>query len=291
VRYDKTRGSVLSKTIIIIVLALSGLALFALTAFHIFPMKIAEEKLRAALASQGLVVSYDSLERTFPIGLRASNIELAEASDGKALMKFDDATATLDISSLLLGTPSVRLWAAAGTGVITGEIRPGLNGARLDLTASNIEFRMIPALTAAGIDTEGSFGGTVSAYLSAKRCPTGTARLRSGPVSEQGLRLAGVQLPIGDIDSGGLNAEFKDCKAVVEGLWLDGKELSARLSGEIFLRSPLSASPIKMVLELTPRGEAGQQSWVLAFMNSFRRSANYYSANISGTIGRPVAQR
>lgn len=289
-RNNSTRGPVLSKILLIAALIVSGLLVFALTAFHIFPLKIVEGRVKEALAGEGLLITFGSLERTFLFGLKAQNLSLADAG-GHAVARLDTAGARIDLQSLLLGDPVVRLNGTVGGGVITGELRPGLKGAKLDLEAADLEFKDIPALTGAGIVTAGSFGGTVSVYLSGSACPTGTVRLRGGRISEEGLRLSGIKLPIGDIESAGLNAELKECKVAVEGLWLDGKEMSARLSGDIFLRTPFEASPVKMTIEVTRRGDPGEKSWMLAFMNSFRKSANYYSANIGGTVAHPVAER
>ncbi len=288
---NPARGSVLSKIFIVTALAVSGLLLFALTAYHIFPLNIAEERLKAVLARQGLLISFDSLERTFPFGLKAENLELVNASSGSPIVRLDTAKARLELLSLLKGDPTVALKATVGGGAVTGELRPGLKGALLDLTAGDVEFKEIPALRGAGIDTGGSFSGTVSVYLPDGACPSGSVRLRGGHIKEEGVMLIGLKLPIGDIDSAGLNAEFRECKAVVESLWLDGKEMSAKLSGEIFLKTPFETSPVKMILEVTPRGDLDEKSWMLSLMNSFRKSANYYSANIGGTVGRPVAER
>lgn len=290
-RNNPARGSVLSKILIITALAVSGLLIFALTAYHIFPLNMAEGRLKEALARQSLLISFDSFERTFPFGLKAENVELRDASSGNPVLRFDTAKARLELLSLLKGDPTVALRATVGGGVITGELRPDLKGALLDLTAGDVEFKEIPALAGAGINTGGSFSGTVSVYLSGGACPSGSVRLRGDHIKEEGVMLTGLKLPIGDIDSAGLNAEFRECKAVVEGLWLDGKEMSAKLSGEIFLRTPFGTSPVKMTLEVTTRGDLNEKSWMLSLMNSFRKSANYYSANIGGTVGRPVAER
>lgn len=290
-RNNQARGSVLSKILIITVLAVSGLLIFALTAYHIFPLDIAEGRLKEALARQGLLISFGSFERTFPFGLKAENVGLAGAASANPVFRLDTAKARLELLSLLKGDPTVALGATVGGGVITGELRPGLKGALLDLTAGDVEFREIPALALAGMNTGGSFSGTVSVYLSEGACPSGSVRLRGGHIKEEGVMLTGLKLPIGDIDSAGLNAEFRECKVVVEGLWLEGKEMSAKLSGVIFIRTPFETSPVKMTLEVTPRGDLGEKSWMLSLMNSFRKSANYYSANIGGTVGRPVAER
>jgi hypothetical protein len=53
--------------------------------------------------------------------------------------------------------------------------------------------------------------------------------------------LMGLKLPIGDIDSTGLNAD-SECKVVVEGLWL-GKKMSRSSPAKIFLRTPFETSP------------------------------------------------
>ena len=290
-RNNSSKNPVLSKILIIAALLVAGSLAFALTAFHTFPLDMAETKLKDALSAQGARISFASLSRTFPFGLTAEDIELSDASTGKPVLKLDTAEARLELLSLLRMDPTVALRATVGGGTITGKFRPGLKGARLDLTAGDLEFRDIAALTAAGINIDGSFGGTLCVNFSAGACPSGSARLRGGNIKEEGLRLAGFKLPTGDIESAGLNAAFGECKAVVEGLWLDGRELSARLSGEVFLRAPLETSPVKMTLEVTPRADTAGKSLVLSLLSSFRKTANYYSANIGGTLGRPVAEK
>lgn len=290
-RNKPSKGPVLSRILVIAAIIVAGFFAFALTAFHIFPLNVAETKIKDALSAQGAIISFGSLARTFPFGLAAGDIVLTDAASGAPLLKLDTAKARLEVLSVLRLDPTVDIRATVGGGTITGKLRPGLNGARLDLAAGDLEFRDIAALTSAGVNIDGSFGGTVSVNLIAGACPSGSARLRGVNIKEEGLKLAGFKLPTGDIDTAGLNAAFEECKAVLEGLWLDGRDMSARLSGEVFLKAPLQTSPVRMTLEVTPRGEAAGKSWMLTLLSSFRKSANFYSANIGGTIAHPVAER
>ena len=283
--------NILTRVILATALIAFGLLVFALTAFHIVPLNIIEDKLKAGLGEKGLQLAQESITRSFPFGLKAQNAALIDSSTGKPVLRFDEAQGWLGLSSLFKGDFKIALRARVGNGLITGDLRPGFKGALLNLEAKSMEFKDIPALANAGIDSSGSFNGTVTLYVAGGACPSGTIRLRGGHISEEGIRFTGLKLPVGEIDDAGLNAEIKDCKALIEGLWLDGRELSLKLTGEVFIKTPFETSPLNMTLEVTPKGDLTDKAWMLAFMNAFRISSNYYSVKIGGTVGRPVAER
>ncbi|MBI5587883.1 MAG: type II secretion system protein GspN [Deltaproteobacteria bacterium] len=279
-------GMVLAAALIVF-----GLLLFSLTAFHIVPLGIIEDRLKAGLGEKGLHLSEESLTRSFPFGLKAQNVALSASATGKQVIRFDEAQAWLALADLLRGDFKIALRARVGNGLITGDLSPGFNGALLNLEAVGMEFKDIPALTNAGINSNGSFNGTVTLYMAGGACPSGTIRLRGGHISEESVRFAGLKLPVGDIDDAGLNAEIRDCKALIEGLWLDGRGLSAKLTGEVFIKTPFETSQLNMTLEVTPKGDLTGKAWMLAFINAFRKASNYYSVHIGGTVANPVAGR
>lgn len=285
------RRTTLARIILAVSLIASGLSLFLLTAFHIVPPGVIEDRLRVGLGAKGLLLTEGSVTRSFPFGLKAQNVALSASATGAQIIRFDEAQAWLALADLLRGDFKIALRARVGNGLITGDLSPGFNGALLSLEAAGVEFKDIPALANAGIDGNGSFNGTATLYMAAGACPSGAIRLRGGHISEEGVRFTGLKLPLGDIDDAGLNAEIRDCKAMIEGLWLDGRELSARLTGEVSIKTPFETSQLNMTLDVTPKGDLAGKAWMLALMNAFRKSSNHYSVNIGGTVANPVAGR
>ena len=102
---------------------------------------------------------------------------------------------------------------------------------------------------------------------------------------EAELSFRGMPLPIGSVDEAGLSAEFFNCGVRLDGLWIESKDLSARLKGNIKLAAPVSASPVDMTLELVPNEGLLRKEYLLSLLSPYKRSANYYSIPVKGTLG------
>ncbi|MFQ5735882.1 MAG: type II secretion system protein GspN [Thermodesulfobacteriota bacterium] len=281
----------LSRLVLVLALLSVGLALLAITVFHTFPLGIAEESLKARLKGQGVLVSWQALDRTFPFGLRLQKVEVVDLSTGRLVVRIDEARARLDPLSLFKGYAGIPVWARLGRGVVKGDARVRFKGADLELEAAGMEPGAIPAVAHAGVSVDGSVDGTLALHMPWNGCPTGFVRLRSGRIRRYGVRFRGVPLPLGEVDEAGLNAQIRGCRAVIEGMWVYGKDLSAKLSGEVSLRTPLAASPLNMSIDITPKGDLMEKQWLLSFISPWRRSSNYYSMTVRGTVGHPVIVR
>lgn len=284
-------GHIISRIILAVVLFVCAVALLASTAFYIFPLSIAEGRLKDSLRGEGALVSWQSMGRTFPFGLKASGVEVVDISSGRPVIRLEEARVRVALLSLLSGRLKFPIKVRVGGGVISGEARVDSTAASLDLASSGIDAGSMLALQSIGVGTNGSVGGTLSLRLPYAGCATGTVRLRSGRIDGRSLRFMGLPLALGNIEQAGLNAEFKSCKVVVEGLWLDGDELSAKLAGEMLPRNPLGASPLNMTLEVTPKGDLSKKHWVFSLISQYRKSSNYYFMTIRGTVARPVLGR
>jgi len=75
----------------------------------------------------------------------------------------------------------------------------------------------------------------------------------------------------------------------IDGLWIESSDLSARIKGGIKMASPVSASQVDMTIELVPyEGLLGKQ-YLLSLLSPYKRSANYYSIPVKGTLGSLTA--
>ncbi len=283
--------SFISRLALVLSLLFAGLALLAATVFYTFPLGVAEESLKARLKGQGVLVSWQAIGRTFPFGVRMEMVDVVDLSTGRLVLRLDEARARIDLLSLFRGAVKFPVRARLGRGVITGGVRVRLKGAGLELEAAGMEPGAIPAVAGAGVAVAGYVNGALSVHMPWNGCPTGRIRLRSGRIQRDSVRFMGIPLPLGEIDEAGLNAELRECRVVVEGMWLDGVELSAKLAGEISLGTPLAASPLKMTIDVMPKGDLAGKQWLLSFIRDYRKSSNYYSMTVGGTIGRPVIGR
>lgn len=284
-------GYIISRVVLAVALFAVAVALLASTAFYIFPLSIAEGRLRESFRKEGALVSWQSMGRTFPFGLKASGVEVVDISSGRPVLRLEEARVRLALLSLLSGRLKFPINVRVGDGVVSGEARVDSDAASLDLASSGIDAGSMLVLQSMGVGTKCSVGGTLSLRLPYKGCPTGTVRLRSGRIDSRSLRFMGLPLALGNIEQAGLNAELKSCKVVVEGLWLDGDELSAKLAGEMLPRNPIGASPLNMTLEVTPKGDFSEKHWLFSLLSQYRKSSNYYFMTIRGTVTRPVVGR
>ncbi len=290
---QSNRGArgVISKLLLAVALFAFGVASMATAAFYILPLSIAEQRVQDSLRAQGALVSWQSLSRTFPFGLKATGVRVDDISTGSPVVRLEEAGARLDLLGLLSGVLRFPLNVSMGRGIINGAVDIRLQGVFLDMEATGVEIDAIPAVAAMNARTKASVGGTLSVFLPWNGCPAGSMRLRSGRVDGAGIGFMGMPLSLGEIEQAGLNAEFGDCKVVVEGLWVDGSELSAKLAGVLVPSAPLAASRLDMTLEVTPKGDIAGQQWLLSFISPYRRSSNYYYMTIRGTFARPVIGR
>lgn len=284
---------ILSKVVLAALLFVAGVALLATASFYILPLSIAEQGVKESLRAQGALVSWQSLGRTFPFGLKATGVRFDDIATGRPVVRLDEARVRLALSGLLHGSLRFPIEARMVGGVITGRADIGRKGASLDMEAAGVEIGSLPLLEGrgSGVSASGTAGGALSVFVPWRGCPSGLVRLRSGRIDGGGASFMGLPLPLGDIEQAGLNATLGDCKVVVEGMWVDASELSARLSGLLVPASPLAASRLEMTLEITPKGDLSGKQWFLSFMAPYRRSANYYYMTIRGTLSRPVMGR
>ena len=95
-------------------------------------------------------------------------------------------------------------------------------------------------------------------------------------------------MPFEVIEKMGVTAKMEECKLKLNGLWVEGKELSARLQGIVNVSSPFKNSPIDLTLEITPKPQLIKNDTILFLIKDYRKSINYYSIPMKGTIGNPV---
>jgi len=279
----KAGAGFLKKLALASVVALIGFIFFSLTLFHLIPPRVYERLVTSAVKEKtGLALKAASFDTVFPFGFEITGLRITDQR-GVSLGRLDTLRADLNPLGLATGV-RVDLIGMAGEGTIEGFIKTGLFSSGLELEARGVGFSYIEALGNAGIGIDGTFDGKVSLSNRKGGCPKGFARLEGVEVSGAGVKFRGFPLPLGSIDETGLSAEFRDCKAVLNGLWIEGTGVSLRLLGNMKITEPLASSAVDLSLEIVPHGDMASNQLLMSFISSYRKSANFYSIPIRGTL-------
>lgn len=271
------------KLALVSVLAALGLLVFALTLFHLVPSQAYERLITTALKDKtGLVLESASISTVFPFGFELKEPRLRDA-DGKGIVRLDSFRADLMLRGILSGL-RVDFRGTAGEGAAEGSVRYGLFRSSLEMETRDVDFSYVEALGSTGVAVDGTFDGRFS-VKSAGGCPTGFARLEGAGLDRAEFRYKGIPLSFGGIEEAGLYADFRDCAVFLNGLWVEGDKASLRLQGSIRPSRPIESSQANLTLEIVPHGEFLQNNYLLAFIEAYRRSANYYSIPLRGTLG------
>ncbi|HBG46072.1 MAG TPA: type II secretion system protein GspN [Deltaproteobacteria bacterium] len=278
----KNRAPFLKKLVIATVAAAIGLVLFSLTLFHLVPARIYEKVLvEEFLEKTGLLLESDSFDTAFPLGFKLDGLRVANR--GGNVMRLDRLRADFNPLGILTGL-KVDVRGEAGKGVIEGSIISGLNSSSIDIEARGMGFSYLDALARAGLVLDGTFDSSVSIAVRGG-CPNGFARLEGTELRGAELRFRGMPLPFDGIDEAGFSADLKDCSIRLNGLWIDGAQISMRLLGDIRISRPLSESPVDMTIEIVPHGDLLEKQYMLSPIANYRKSANFYSIPLKGTLG------
>lgn len=273
----------LRKLILASVLAVLGIFIFALTLFHLVPSQVYERIISAVVMEKtGLVLESASMSTVFPFGFELKEPRLKDAN-GKGVARIDSFRADLMLRGILSGL-RVDFKGTAGEGTAEGSFRYGLFRSSFDMESSAMDFSYIEALGSAGVRVDGAFDSRIS-IKSAGGCPKGFARLEGSDLKDAEFRFRGIPLSFGGIEEAGLSADFRDCAVFFNGLWVEGDKASLRLQGSMKPLRPLASSPVDLTLEIVPHAELLQNNYMLALIESYRKSANFYSIPIRGTLG------
>ncbi|CAG1066080.1 hypothetical protein BAC1_01678 [uncultured bacterium] len=277
----------LKKLAIASVLTVTGLIIFVLTLFHLIPSHLYESWLYGSIRERsGLVVESASFSTAFPLAFRAEGLKVFDQA-GKELLRVDSLKAGLNPLGLFSGL-MIDIDGEASGGQVRGAAVAGLFGASLEMEAVGVGFDALSVLSSAGVKLDGAFDAVLAVKME-DGCPRGSLKAQGVEFDDAVLSFRGFPLPIGSVDEAGLSAEFFNCGVRLDGLWLESSDLSARIKGGMKLASPVSASSVDMMIELVPYEGLMKKEYILSLLSQYRKSANYYSIPVQGTLGSLTA--
>ncbi len=277
----------MKKLLMTLVLLAAGLILFSLTAILLIPSDMLMSSVKERLKTRhSIILTEESSRRVLPFGIRVEGLTVSNRA-GNALY-LDAITARFVPLALLSGGLMVNFDATVAGGAIRGYVLLKNGAAEISAVADAIELDAIEAISDAGFKGPGALSGTASAKFPATGCPEATLNLKALGLDGENLKFKGIGLPFGEIKDAGLKAKVNECRAEILNLWIDGAGLSARVSGPIKLKQPLSHSVIDLHIEMVPRGT--EDPILSLLFNHYRKSANYYSIKVKGTLEKPTVR-
>lgn len=280
----------LKKALIIIAFLIAAAAVLVVSAFIMVPLEAVHGVIERNLGEKaGLTLTQGEFQKVFPLGMDARNVEISEASGKDPVIYIDTLRARLSPIGIFSGGIKVLLSGEMGGGAFDGSVlaRPG--SMHLEMRGKGIRLSSVPQMRRMGIDVDGRFRGAASIRLPSEGCPEGVLDIDDDELGEGNLKFLGMPMPFGVLKDAGLSAGISGCNAKIEKAWVEGSELSAFVSGSVKLARPVSASALDLTLELTPKGSLADNEMLLSFISQFKRSSNFYSVRVRGTIGDPAA--
>ncbi|MBI3584438.1 MAG: type II secretion system protein GspN [Nitrospinae bacterium] len=266
----------------------TAVLLFLITFFFAFPNNLIESWLESELNERtGLVFSIEGFQKVFPLSFEMKKMEVIYAGDNTHLFNINNINMRFLPSSLILGNIKINAYGDVGGGHISEDVIIKVGGITLNTVAKNIGLKDIPSLNSVGL-----YSGVVNVYgqtiISQERCIGGFIKADGKDIDVSRLRIQGLIMPFEAIEKIGITTKLEECKLKLNGLWVEGKELSARLQGIVNVSSPFKNSPIDLTLEITPKAQLIKNDTILFLIKDYRKSINFYSIPIKGTIGNPV---
>lgn len=270
--------------------------LFLITFFFVFPNSLIESWLESELNERtGLVFSIEGFQKVFPLGFEMKKVKVIYAGDENPIFYINNMRVRFLPYSLFLGNIRINVYGDVGDGHISEDVIIKIGGITLNTAAENVGLKDIPYLNSIGFYSgvvnghgQATISNGISQGISQGKCIGGFIKADGKDIDISRLRIQGLIMPFEVIENMGVTAKMEECKLKLNGLWLEGKEFSARLQGIINVSSPFKSSPIDLTLEITPKPQLIKNDTLLFLIKNYRKSINFYSIPLKGTIGNPV---
>jgi len=274
------------KKLLIIPLAIViGLVFFAEALFVIVPSDVVEKLVKKRLMGDaGLVMELKSFKKVFPFGYEAEGMHLRGTKTGVKLY-FARIRAMFSPMSLIRLRPGL---------ILSGDIYGGIMKGRVGRETRGIYATMvIRGATAPPVKIFGEIiPGAADISLdittgAAKTCPDGFLKARATGGEIRDFYIMGLGIEEEKLSEEGLDVRFAGCRAFIASAWIKGDSFSAKARGVIGMKAAPGNNPIKMRVEISPKGKLMEDLNRIAFLRPYRRSAGYYRAVIRGTPSAP----
>ncbi|MDD2273320.1 MAG: type II secretion system protein GspN [Desulfuromonadaceae bacterium] len=262
----------------------TGLVLFLLFCYLLFPTGRIDSVLAQALSQQGLTLS-PTVHKTLLPGLAWDDMLLS--SEQGPLLRCRRLQVRALLLPLFVGRAVLSGEATIGKGQL--DINYALNGKdAMDIDSEGISLADIPFIKSV---MGAQAGGNVWLHGTLQRGPKGLSgdlKLEIKQLEFSGVRLGAFSLP----DAANLKTQgmvrVRDGKARLESFTIEGDGIYMRLSGDIPSDANAAVTPLNMSLEIMPKPDfLEKQKLVFMLLAKFMASPGVYKVPIRGTLLKP----
>lgn len=266
-------------------LCFTGFILFAATVIAVMPDQFMYDLLRLWLRQRTtLSLSGDDFHKIFPLGFTIKRVSLKNSSG--TLVYLDAMQASISPFFFFTGGVKINMHGAVRQGRVESTANMTRKKTSVKIQVKDIDAAAIPALRGIGFTGSGIVSGEANVSMLDKSCADGSIRMEGSDFDLNGLKVIGFLL-LQDKARLSLQADTKDCRVKLKGLWIDWQDISSKLSGDIVPARMLMESKIDLTMEITPRKEAMEHIKIMELLSTYRRSSNYYLLHIKGSLGKP----
>lgn len=276
-------------------IAACALALFLFSLFVLFSSELVEKIVKVELEeNSGISFIAKDFTKGFPLGFNARDVRLsAKGINGNTnpleIIRIEDISVSLDILPLIIGKKKFSYLATLESGTIEGEAQVAQNS-QISVRANGVPLNRVQPLRALGIKS-GRVNGVASFTSSPEGCAVGTVVLDASDIDIKGLKSPFPVMLFGESVSASLAMETAaDCVARIDGLFIEGHALNAKLDGTIRIKSPVERSVLDMRIEIFIKpGALGKDAnnILLSIMNEYKKSPGHYLMTLKGTLRKP----
>lgn len=279
--------------IIAILVSLCGVPLFILTVITLIPNVFVEGLLRQSVErGAGLTFSTKDFKKIFPPGFEAAGVTMSSVSSGRKVVYIDRLRARLDILSFLAGRPALNVDVHVGHGKLRSTVTSVKGALDFAVSIDGIEADAIPWLSAMELKGPVSVTGTARLVKDGRfACPNGAVDLKSAGVDIDQPYTAAIapffKTKV-DVDLA-MTIDAKDCRARINGLWLNSADTALKLRGDVIVSKEILKSGLDLIVDINLK-KGGDDGTLLAYMSRYRRSSNFYSLRLKGTMENPLIE-
>lgn len=274
-----------------ILVGLLGLFLLVITVIILIPDKIIENIIRDTLEQNAsLTFTTEGFKKMLPFGFEAYHVSISPLWAKEQKFYFDRIRGSINPLRIFLGEVRVALNGNLANGKISSITSFGRKKINTKIKMDVINAALVSPLNAIGLTGTGTLSGEgMLKILKNDRCPNGSISIEGKDIYLKELKMGYPFLLFGDKVNFSLNLNLSsDCKSTIKGLWIEGKEMAARIYGDVYINNPLLKSTLALTMEILPGKGYREKQGLLSFFEKYRKSSNYYMMNIKGSLQSPL---
>lgn len=273
---------------------------FALVA-AMLPDDFVYEVAVAALRERGGVIfKAGSFKRNILSDITAENVEISLYPSAPVvlggrikgqILKLDRLEVSPGLFRTMTGSPQADFSARIGQGTVSGKIISGNKITEVGLTLDNIVMSSVPVLASLGIKGNGALSGRIELAQSSAaggNCPAGTVALKAEGVEASAFGALPVSLLFKEPFA--MDAEFgmEGCKARLKQLGAEGADFKVLVNGDVMMDpANFAASKLNLTVNITQKKSDIAGFNPMTMLGQYKKSENFYSFNVKGSVERP----